>query len=371
MCRQRTESALAGVWHRRLVLFPVAVLALLLAGCNTVAYYGQAISGQLGLLSQRRNIDTLLANSATDPRLQAQLREIQSLRAFAAGTLHLPVGKQYATYVDLERPFVIWNVFAAPEFSLRLRNWCYPVAGCVSYRGYFTERGARNFAQRLRRKGLETYVGGVAAYSTLGWFADPVLNTFVERPPQRLAALLFHELAHQVVYVKGDTTFNESFATAVEQEGVQRWLRTSLVDAERRDELLAEMGRDVERQAAFVALVQEAVRELERVYASVLDPVAMRDAKAARLAQLSDDYASLKAGWGGYDGYDAWFAGDLNNARLATVSTYNDLVPAFQALLAAQGGDLRQFYRVAEDLARLPQAERHTRLAQCLAGMGC
>lgn len=340
------------------------LLAALVAGCDTLGYYGQAIGGQVRILSQRQKIDRLLAAPDTDPALKVRLEEIQAIRAFAAAELQLPLDSQYSTYVDLQRPFVVWNVFAAPEFSLQPLSWCYPVAGCVSYRGYFSESAARKFAAGLQAQGHDVHVGGVAAYSTLGWFSDPVPSTIMNRESHQLASLLFHELAHQVAYAPGDTEFNESFATAVEQEGLQRWLQHSGIDATRQNELLRAAAQDQERQQQFVALVQAAAAGLAELYWSGAGAAAMRSSKAQRLDQLRIDYAALKVQWGGYSGYDAWFSGELNNARLGTVATYNNLVPDFAALLAANGGDLAGFYAQVRELERLDSAERRLRLRQ-------
>jgi predicted aminopeptidase len=334
-----------------------ASAVLLLGACSALGYYGQAVSGQLHILTQRQDIDRLLEDPATDPQLKARLGEIAAIRRFAADELGLPLASQFSTYVDLGRPYVVWNVFAAEEFSVQPRSWCYPVAGCVTYRGYFDEAAARAFADELRADGLDVYVGGVAAYSTLGWFSDPVLNTVLNRSEHQLAALVFHELAHQVAYVKGDTEFNESFATAVEREGQRRWL-LARVDMATRHELEENIANELQRQEQFVELVQQTVADLATVYAGGAPPEAMRAAKGARFDQLRADYAELKTQWQGYSGYDAWFAAGLNNAQLATVSTYNTLVPVFTALLAEEGGNMPAFYMRVQRLTKLPDAER-------------
>lgn len=337
---------------------------LLLSACDTLSYYSQAVSGQLYILTHRQKIDRLLDDPATDPLLKTRLNAIATIRLFAADKLGLPVDSQYSTYVDLERPFVVWNVFAAPTFSLDPLTWCYPVAGCVSYRGYFDEAAARTFADELSDTGVDVYVGGIAAYSTLGWFSDPVLNTILNRQEHQLAALMFHELAHQVVYVPGDTGFNESFATAVEREGQRRWLQANTTDAGRRAELEAAINMELMRQQQFVELVQAAVKDLGELYASTATNADMQLSKERRVQKLRADYAVLKTQWQGYSGYDTWFAGELNNAQLATVSTYNNLVPAFTALLAQLDGDLPVFYQRVAELAEMPAAERHARIAR-------
>jgi predicted aminopeptidase len=338
---------------------------LLLAACSALTYYGQAVSGQLYILTHRQKIDRMLEDPALDPQLRTRLDEIAAIRRFAAEELELPLASQFSTYVDLGRSYVVWNVFAAGEFSAQPRTWCYPVAGCVSYRGYFNEASARAFADKLREEGLDVYVGGVAAYSTLGWFSDPVLNTVMNRREHQLAALIFHELAHQVAYAKGDTEFNESFATAVEREGQRRWLQSRMDDASRR-ELEEGIANELRRQKQFVALVQGTVADLDVLYRSDLGERDKRSAKAARLNQMREDYAALKVEWGGYAGYDAWFSADLNNAQLATVATYNGLEPAFAAMLAEEQGDLGAFYTRAQMLAALPRNERRAALQSVL-----
>ncbi len=337
-----------------------ASAVLLLGACSMLGYYGQAVSGQLHILTHRQKIDRLLEDPATDPQLKTRLGEIAAIRRFAADELALPLDSQFSTYVDLGRPYVVWNVFAAEEFSVEPRSWCYPVAGCVSYRGYFAETAARDFADELRADGLDVYVGGIAAYSTLGWFSDPVLNTVLGRREHQLAALVFHELAHQVAYAKGDTEFNESFATAVEREGQRRWLQAR-VDVATRRELETSIANELQRQEQFVTLIQATVADLRILYAS--GAADMRVLKQQRLEQLRADYALLKtAQWQDYSGYDTWFATELNNAKLATVTTYNNLVPAFTALLARQDGDLPAFYARVAELAKLPYDGRREAL---------
>jgi predicted aminopeptidase len=253
-------------------------------------------------------------------------------------------------------------VVAAPEFSLAPKTWCFPVAGCVSYRGYYDEAAAAAMGERLREQGHDVHVYGVSAYSTLGWFDDPVLNTFLDRTDAGLAALVFHELAHQRLYLQGDSAFNEAFATAVEQEGVARWLRREGRAAE-----LERWQQGERREEEFNALLLEARRRLGEIYASGAGAPQKRAGKERTFAELRAAYARLKAHWGGYAGYDRWFEQPLNNARLVSVGTYRDRVPAFQALLRQAGGDLENFYRQAAAIARLPEGERGARLTE-LAG---
>jgi predicted aminopeptidase len=340
----------------------VLIFTVLLAACESLQYYSQAVSGQLYILSHRKPIARLLQDPLTSPALKSKLESITRINAFAASGLQLPVGSSYSTYVDLQRPYVVWNVFAAPEFSLQPLVWCYPVAGCVSYRGYFNEEQAQQFAQTLQDEGQDVFVGGVAAYSTLGWFSDPVLNTIVDRDEHQLAGLIFHELAHQVVFIPGDTEFNESFATTVEREGLQRWLDSMDAAPEARAQLTTQINEQMLRQEQFVALVQSTVADLNVLYAQPLAETEKRLAKEQRIARLRDDYATLKNQWQGYSAYDAWFARDINNAQLGTVVTYNKLVPAFTAMLRQANGDFTLFYQNVLQLKQLDSLQRHEQL---------
>jgi len=338
----------------------VVCLSLMLTACESVSFYTQAIRGQIAIFSKREDIADLVADPATDPVLKQQLETILDIRTFAESELSLPVSKNFSTYADIGRPYVVWNVFAAPEFSLSSRQWCYPVAGCVSYRGYFAEEDARAYADDLADEGLDVYVGGVAAYSTLGWFSDPVLNTVIRRDRYRLAALIFHELAHQVVYIPGDTEFNESFATTVELEGLKRWLdATGEDDAEER---VAQASREKQYQQQFVGLVQAYLPRFAALYESGVDEAAMRREKQQLVSDLREEYQGLKADWDGFDAYDNWFATDINNAKLNTVATYFNRVPAFEQILAESGNDLTVFFQRIEALAALSKEERKSYL---------
>jgi len=336
----------------------VALLLLpLCAGCETLSYYAQAADGQLALWYAARPIDDWLADPATRPALRARLERARSIRAYASAALALPDNGSYRRYAELHRPYAVWNVVAAPEFSVTPVESCFPVAGCVTYRGFFAREDADRYAGELRARGLDVFVYGVPAYSTLGWFDDPLLSTFIGYPDAELARLVFHELAHQVVYVKGDTTFNESFAVTVEDEGVRRWL-----DSQGRGAELATFRAAQARKGEFVALIETARERLARVYAEPLTPAAMRAAKRAELTRLAERYAALKSRWGGYAGFDRLMRAP-NNALLASISAYSRLVPGFRRELAAVHGNLPAFYARVRALARLPQAERDAALA--------
>jgi len=343
-----------------------ALVLLSATGCASLTdgpgYYWQSARGHLDVMWRARPVDAVLADPATDAGLRARLERAREIRAFASRELALPDNGSYTTYSALGRPFVLWNVFATPELSLELQRWCFPVAGCVAYRGYYERAAADRYAERLRARGLEVHVGGVPAYSTLGWFDDPLLSTFMHYPEGELARLIFHELAHQLLYVPGDTPFNESFATAVEEAGVERWL------AARADPALERAYRQhAERRRAFVALLRRHKDALQRVYAPPVSDAEKRVGKAAVFDALRADYRVLKEGWGGFAGYDRFFEAGLTNAQLAAVGAYNDLLPAFRALLAREGGDLPRFYAAVRELAALPKAERADRL-QLLGG---
>jgi predicted aminopeptidase len=337
----------------------VALLAAFaLAGCGNPGYYWKAVGGQLEIWQREAPVERLLADPALEPGLKAQLERALRIRDYASRELGLPDNRSYRAYADLARPFVVWNVFAAPEFSTRARQWCFPFAGCVGYRGYFDEVGARAQAKTLAAEGYDVHVGGVPAYSTIGWFADPLLNTFIHYPEPELARLLFHELAHQLVYVKDDTVFNESFATVVEQAGVTRWMHTQGSEADRRQ--FAKLQRF---RADFRELVRRTRSDLETLYASDLPAEEKRRRKAETFDALKRAYAAQRQDWGGFAGYDRWFAQPLGNAHLAAVSFYTQQVPAFEALLKQQDNDLPRFYAAVRELAALPAAERQQRLS--------
>jgi len=341
----------------------VAVVAAVClgSGCSTLGYYAQAAGGHVELMQRSRPVDEWLADDATPAALRERLQLAQRMRDFAVDELKLPDNGSYRRYADLQRGAVVWNVVAAPELSLALKTWCFPVLGCVGYRGYFDRGQADALAAQLRAEGWDVNVYGVPAYSTLGWTdwlgGDPLLNTFVHWPEGELARIMFHELAHQVAYADDDTTFNESFATAVERIGGRRWLEQQ-ASAQARAEYAA---LDARRQD-FRALTQHARSELDAVYASALPEDVQRERKAAVLAAMQIEYASIKATrWGGFAGYDGWF-GRANNAALGVQAAYHELVPAFERLFERSGGDFEHFYARVRELAALPKDERRAKL---------
>jgi predicted aminopeptidase len=330
----------------------------LLASCSSLNYYAQAAQGQLSLLNDARPIEDWLSDQNTDAKLKLRLATARQIRTFAVQELGLPDNNSYKNYASLARPFVLWNVVATPELSLKPVQWCFPVAGCVSYKGYYSKQDAADFARTLREEGHDVQVGGVPAYSTLGWFNDPLISTFINYPDAELARLLFHELSHQVVYVQGDSQFNESFASAVEEAGVERWL-SGFGNQAMRDNYV----RFSARKKEFLALLLACRRDLEQVYAAKGSKAEKRAAKARLFQKLQDDYQLLKASWGGFAGYDRFFAEPLSNAHLASIATYNDFIPAFRALLAREK-TFPRFYAAARSLADLDKDERHRRLKE-------
>ena len=344
--------------RRQFLIIAAAVAALAVAGCTQLDYYAQAAHGQLSLLSDARPIDAWLADPALNVRLRAKLLKVKQIRQFAAQELGLPDNQSYTSYADLKRPFVLWNVVATGELSLEQRRWCFPVAGCVSYRGYYNKTDAQDYASGLRHDGLDVQVAGVPAYSTLGWFNDPVLSTFIQYPDGELARLVFHELAHQVVYVQDDTQFNESFATAVEEVGVERWL-IAQGDPRLRQTYIEYEGRKED----FLGLLLKHRKALEANYQRPVSDADKRLRKAEIFQTLKADYQVMKLTWGGYSGYDRWFAEPLTNAHLASVATYHDFVPALRELFAQQK-TFPRFYAAVRTLASLDKTERHQQLAQ-------
>jgi predicted aminopeptidase len=323
-------------------------------------YYFQAIHGEFQLLAHRHSIDKLIANPRTLPDLKQQLMLVQQLRAFAKSELKLPVDGNYDKYADIHRKYVVWDVQASPEFSLAPKVWRYPLVGSLAYRGYFSEKAARRYGDSLARQGFDVYVDGVEAYSTLGWFKDPLLNTFIGETEPELAELLFHELAHKRVFANGDTDFNEAYATTVGQEGARLWLRSKGAS-----ELLTKYNAAIEHDRQFVHLVLSTRERLAKLYSDSVGKVPheqLRREKQRVFDDLRRQYEELKASWGGYSGYDNWFAHDLNNAKLNTVANYYDYLPGFQRLLQENGGDIGKFNLAVERLSKEPENQRHQKL---------
>lgn len=335
----------------------------LTSGCSTLGYYAQSVGGHLAMVRAARPVPELLGDAATPATLHERLALSQRLRDYAVRELKLPDNASYRRYADLKRPAAVWNVVAAPELSLKLETWCFPVVGCVGYRGYFDRADADAYAAGLKARSLEVSVYGVPAYSTLGrlppfeWLADPLLSTFIRYPEGELARLMFHELAHQVAYAEDDTEFNESFATAVERIGGRRWLATQAAPAARE-----EYARFDARRQDFRALTMAYRDKLDALYRSDAGAAEKRERKAVLMAELRAEHEAIKAGrWGGFAGYDGWFA-RANNASFGVLAAYHALVPDFERLFERSGGDFDRFYAEVRRLAELPKAQRRAAL---------
>ncbi|MBK8457870.1 MAG: aminopeptidase [Phyllobacteriaceae bacterium] len=334
----------------------IAVLGLSagLSGCGALAYTAQSLEGHVKIMAARRDVAALIADPSTPPALRRQLAEARAIRQFAVEALALPDNESYRDYADIGRDHVTLAVYAAPEFALAPRLWCFPAFGCVPYRGYFSEKSAREMVAELRRQGLDVHVGGVIAYSTLGWMSDPLLSTMFGPDGTALAGLVFHELAHQRVYVAGDSAFNEAFAVAVETTGVEKWLRAKGDAAG-----LRRFEVERQREADFLALVARTRDELASIYASGEPPEKMRAAKAAAIERLRANYRRIRDGrWGGYRGYDGWIDAPINNAKLAATAVYNARVPAFLRLFDLCAGDYPRFYEAVRRIGGLKESGR-------------
>ena len=366
--------------NRTITAFAVMAASLLSSGCSSLGYYWQSVSGHVNIMNSARPVSDILADAQTPEGLRERLEMSQRIRSFAVAALALPDNGSYHRYADLHRSAVVWNVVAAPPYSLKLKTWCFPVVGCVGYRGYFKEADAQREAAHLKSEGLESSVYGVPAYSTLGWMnwagGDPLLNTFINYPEGELARLIFHELAHQVVYASGDTMFNESFATTVERLGSRHWLDSQASEAARKQ--YAAFDR---RRQDFRALALATRRELAATYGqddSINDQrkeataqvkpapsatylIAIEKSKALIMQRFRDNYAGLKKNWGGFSGYDPWVA-KANNASFGAQAAYDELVPGFEALFEREGRDWPRFYEAVRQLTKQSQEERHLAL---------
>src|SRR5690606_5852459 len=350
--------------RRFLRLIALGLLATSLAACSALegpGYLWQSIDGHLALMWRARPIAEVLEDPTTDDVLRRKLPLVREARAFASSDLGLPDNGSYKRYAAIDRPFVLWNVFAAPPLSVELHRWCFPIAGCVGYRGYYDRDDAERFAAKLAEAGYDTQVAGVPAYSTLGWFDDPMPSSVLRLPDEEIVRLIFHELAHQVVYVAGDTTFNESFATAVQEIGLERWLRhREAIDGDPGP--AAAWAAQRRRREDFLDLVRRTRDRLDEIYRSDAPAERKLAAKAEILEEMRAQYRELRRQWGGFRGYDPWFARPLGNAHLASIGAYTDLLPGFRRLFARAGGDLDAFYAEVRRLAGLPVNARHEAL---------
>jgi len=336
-----------------------ALLCLVLcSGCSSTAFYGQAVAGQLDLLMKRQSIDSVLQDPDAAPAVKARLALVQQIRVFARDNLHLPVGQAYSSYSDLERPFALWNIYVAPELSLESHQWCYPIAGCFSYRGFFDESSAHRDAKDFLDQGYDVKVGGILAYSTVGWFDDPVLNTFLLKSEPYLVKLLIHEIAHRKMYIKSDTQFNENFATAVALLGSEQWYR------QRENERLYKAYKErLNTQQEITELLLGVRQQLNAIYIDdVLSVEEKRSRKNKILQSLQQSYQRKKIQRGWDNRYDQWVA-STNNATLANLVNYEALVPHFIRLFRECGNDWALFFQRVSALSKLPMRQRHAALS--------
>jgi predicted aminopeptidase len=335
-------------------LLAAVIMVSGMTGCTSVSYYAQSLEGHVEIMAARKNVAKLIDDPSTPKALRAKLTSASDIRRFASDELALPENSSYRSYVDIGRDNVTFAVFAAPQFSLTPVTWCFPVFGCVPYRGYFSPKSAAESAAELQRKGLDVYVSGVTAYSTLGWFSDPLLSTMLRQDDTYIASLIFHELAHQKIYVNGDSGFNEAFAVTVETTGVKKWLRATGNRAG-----LRRYEADRKRKADFLGLIAETRDELRQVYGSPRNPERMAAAKAATIDRLRMRYRQMRdKRWAGYHGYDAWFDSPINNAKLAATAVYGEEVPAFLRLFDLCAGDYPRFYASVRRIGALPAPSR-------------
>ena len=337
------------------------LLVQLTTGCTTLGYYAQSVHGQLELIGKRQPIEQLLATPEVSEKLRQRLQLVLKMRDFASTELGLPDNASYRSYADLERAAMVWSVVATPEFSVQPKQWCYLVVGCAAYRGYFSQQQAEGFARGLSGEGLDVVVEPVPAYSTLGWFDDPIPNTVINWSEPHLAGLIFHELAHQKLYFQDDSQFNEAFAMAVEQIGVERWMT-----AQNNSEGFVHWHQQKEREELFIQILLQTRQRLVVLFASPLSAAEMRKAKVAEFERLRAEYVLLKQRWKGYTGYDRWFERKLNNARLASVATYRHLLPGFLALYAQSDRNLDSFYQACNALAELTPEQRAQQLERLI-----
>ena len=312
----------AGVLNLKHVLFLLVSFGL--SGCSTVGYYLEAINGHFEIIDKSIPIETVISENKS-VELVNKLENFQQARQFAAEDLLLPDNDSYKEYADIGRPYAVWNVIAAPKYSVEPKKWCFLFVGCISYRGYFNKQDAEAYAKWLQSQGYDVYVAGARAYSTLGWFDDPLLNTMMYKSEAARVGILFHELAHQKIYIEDDTAFNEAFATAIEQEGVKRWFIKN-----NKTEELAEYEVFIRRKKEFNFLLKKYRTKLKELYKENINEQEKLDDKKKLFAQLKKEYLQVKLKWQGYDGYDQWMQQELNNAHLAIIATYNDLVPLFR-----------------------------------------
>ena len=331
--------------------------ALTVSACSSFGYYMDLMAGHSELLEQRKPVSEIIEDKETSLKLRKLLLKSQNIRNFASKALHLPENNSYRMYADLKRRYAVWNVVAAAEFTVQPKKWCFMFVGCLSYRGYFSKQDATNYANELKAQGYDVYVAGAKAYSTLGWFDDPLLNTMMYKSEARRAGIIFHELAHQVVYIENDSAFNEAFATTVEEEGIRRWMSAK---GEEYQEYLVNKKRDAE----INQLLQETRVKLEKVYKTKVSEEEKRRQKKTIFSLMQKQYRTLKNSWGGYSAYDPWMKQGLNNSHLLLIATYHDLVPTFKSMLESENYNLKSFYAAVKKYGELNKKDRNIQLKQ-------
>ena len=339
-----------------IVLFLMGILCL--TGCDTVSYYSQGIQGHFNLVSRVKPIEDVIENKQTSEKTRKQLVQALKARQFAIKTLKLPDNKSYKGYADLKRKNVTWNVVATKELSMEPYKSCFPITGCLSYRGYFSEGRAKQFADKLKQEDYEIHIGGSSAYSTLGWFKDPIVSPMLRYGDVQLAQTLFHELAHQRLYIKDDSDFNEAFATAVGQNGVREWL------TETDSKALPRYNKNLSRYGQFLKLLSDTAAELKDLYSTKLSDEGKREKKKQLIVELRKNYQGFKKQHPGYTNFDGWFEKPINNPRLAMVSVYHELVPDFDRWLQACDNDFPRFYNAIESISKMPKEQRINTLKQ-------
>jgi predicted aminopeptidase len=346
--------------QHKIIKYSILILGTFtVSACSSFGYYMDLMSGHSELLEQQKPISEILANKETESKLRQLLETSQNMRDFASKELHLPENDSYRTYADIKRPYAVWNVVAAKEFSIKPKKWCFLFIGCLSYRGYFSKEDASMYANELKKEGYDVYVAGAKAYSTLGWFDDPLLNTMMYKSEARRAGIIFHELAHQVVYIDDDSAFNEAFATTVEQEGIRRWM------AKKGKSKQYEQYRvNKKRDARLNALLRETREKLKQLYKTKISEKEKRQGKKLIFSLMQKKYQRLKKAWGDYAVYDKWMSQELNNAHLLLIATYHDLVPAFKVMLKKENNNLKKFYIAVEQLGQLDKEKRKNQLKQ-------
>jgi len=338
------------------VLFPLVVI-FLLSACSDIGYYWHSTKGHLSIMNKRVDIDDMLQQTNLDASLRQRLLLVQQIRTFSIATLSLPDTGSYTSYASLDRPYVLQNLFAAGEFSTRLHSWCYLIVGCTSYRGYYDEKLLSEYVDQLKAQNFDTYINYVTAYSTLGWFDDPVLSSFIDWPDFRLAGLLFHELTHQRIYIDDDTQFNESLAVAVQQAGTELWLKSVQGDAQ-----IDEFRRWIEYRNEVISLIEQTGEKLDQLYKTEMDETTKRDKKAAIFAGSREGYLTIAKRLNYSDGFEDWFAGELNNAKIGSISAYNTHAPTFLAMITALNYDFVAFFNHVDEIGVMDRAARE----QCL-----